>query len=273
MGNSPNHINFIDLHKTAFQELAHIFQYCGYTSWCAVSRRHTGNPRFSTCPRQRHFAAIVHELYPGLAPLSLAEKDQEYVSFVSHYKRGMRQARLSSTRQEHPAQVILYAWIENLSSGTDKLLLLSPLNIHSILLSRSCLRKCCIIQCILPTAVSGCFRLLLCLIWNGSDEAKYLADMRVKVLTLWWNSMWNIQLLSMTRFLLKGSTGGSLLPANVCICLQWTRDFTNSFNIGEKLNSLYGRLQRACASYEQLIAMLVMATWHRSGMDTCHYLA
>ena len=273
MGNSPNHINFIDLHKTAFQELAHIFQYCGYTSWCAVSRRHTGNPRFSTCPRQRHFAAIVHELYPGLAPLSLAEKDQEYVSFVSHYKRGMRQARLSSTRQEHPAQVILYAWIENLSSGTDKLLLLSPLNIHSILLSRSCLRKCCIIQCILPTAVSGCFRLLL--FWSGT------AAMRQNIWRICASKSWlcdgtQCGIFSSCQwrdFYWRGQlVDHYCLQMCVYACSEHGTSPTASTS-GRSSTLCTGRLQRACASYEQLIAMLVMATWHRSGMDTCHYLA
>ena len=37
------------VYQAVFQEQAHIFKYCGYT--CVVSRRHQGNPRFSTCPQ------------------------------------------------------------------------------------------------------------------------------------------------------------------------------------------------------------------------------
>ena len=73
--------------------------YCGYT--CVVSRRHTGNSRFSTRP-QWDSATIAQEFNPGLAPLSLAEKDQGCVSFVSLFQWGMHWARLSSTQKEHP---------------------------------------------------------------------------------------------------------------------------------------------------------------------------
>ena len=41
-------------YQAAFQERAHVFQFCGYT--CVVSRRDTGNPRFSVtfgCNRSR----------------------------------------------------------------------------------------------------------------------------------------------------------------------------------------------------------------------------
>ena len=69
----------------------------------------------------------------------------------------------------------MFAWIDNLLCGTDKLLLLSPLNIHSSLLSRSCPWKCCI----LPTDASVRYFVWS---WNCCHKAKYLEDMRVKFL-------------------------------------------------------------------------------------------
>ena len=130
-------------------------------------------PTISNRP-QWYLAKIVQEFNTGLVPLPLAEKDQGCVSFPSTNEECAKLVGLP------PGKSILRrwficAWIENLSCGTDKLLLFSPLNIHSSLLSRSCPRKCCI----LPTAVSGCFCSLLCLIWK---RRRYLADMLVKFL-------------------------------------------------------------------------------------------
>ena len=72
--------------------------------------------------------AIVREFNPNLVPLSFAGKDQGCVSPVFPYqwlaKWGMGQTHRSSTSKEHPVRVFIYSWIEHLSRGTDKSLVL-----------------------------------------------------------------------------------------------------------------------------------------------------
>ena len=156
MGNSPNHIKFIKLHsrnrRTFFNIVATI---------CVVSRRHTG----------------IQDSPPALGDIWLQSlKNSTRVWLLSHRLKKTKDAfRLFPRTNEECAKLVglppgksilhrwfIYAWIENLSCGTDKLVLLSPLIIHASLLSRSCPRKCCM----LPTAVSECFGSLLCLIWK-----------------------------------------------------------------------------------------------------------
>ena len=105
MRNSSNHIKF--------------FKLCS-RNWCnflnivvprVIPRRRPWNPRLSTRPPWP-LAAIVRKFNPGMVPLSFAEKDQGWVSPVSLYQwltqwgMGQVEASLSSTRKEHPAQVI-----------------------------------------------------------------------------------------------------------------------------------------------------------------------
>ena len=130
----------------------------------------------------------------------------------------MCQARRFSTGTEHPAvdlhRWFIYARIENLSCGTDKLLLLSPLNIHSGLISRSCPQKCYI----LPIAVSGCFRSLPCLIWKQLQYCKISCWYACEIPDGARTGIRNIQLLTMTRSQVKelGSTPAlTVLPIMV----------------------------------------------------------
>ena len=126
MGDAPNHIKFI---KLCSKEQEHIFQYCGCT---CVSRRHPGNARFFTLPGW-HLAAIVQKFNPGLVPLSWAEKRPRMCFAFSPLP--MRTVLSSLVFYQERASCTGDLYIHKLKTCRVKLtwlLLLSPLNIHSI---------------------------------------------------------------------------------------------------------------------------------------------
>ena len=147
------------------------------------------NPRFST-RLWWHLAAIVQPEFGSSLIRSPIPMRNEPSSSVFH------QERASCT--------------ENLSCGTDKLLLFSPLNIPSSLLSRFCPQKCCI----LPVD-NCCFWMLpfftTLSVWSTLSDLEFRNCRQKNIWRIcssnsssWWNSIGKIQLLLMTRSLVKG---------------------------------------------------------------------
>ena len=155
MGNSPNHFEFIKMCSR---------NGCTFILWlhmCCLKKTYRKFKIFH--PSSVRFGYNRPRIQPGSGS-SLISWKRPRMCFV-RFPLPMRNALSSSVFHSERASYIS-AWIENFLcgsySGTDKLLLLSPLNIQPSLVSRSSPRKCCK----LLTAVSGCFCSLLCLIWK-----------------------------------------------------------------------------------------------------------
>ena len=121
--NSSNHdIKFIKLcsrNRCSFINIV--------VAYVLSPRRLPGNPRFSALPLWT-FAAIVSKFNPALVPLYFAEKNQHFASFPLSMACQTWNKQCAKLVCLPPGKSILhrwftYSWIDNLSCGTDKLLL------------------------------------------------------------------------------------------------------------------------------------------------------
>ena len=157
MGNSPNHINFLSCIPGTDAHFSML-----WLQICCLKKTYRKS-KILNLSSTATFCCNCSWIVPWSGS-SLISWKRPRMCFV-RFPLPMRNALSSSVFHSERASYIS-AWIENFLcgsySGTDKLLLLSPLNIQPSLVSRSSPRKCCK----LLTAVSGCFCSLLCLIWK-----------------------------------------------------------------------------------------------------------